>query len=67
MNWKKILNKYRKKSTTEQQLHKKEILEAFKKMMRIEEITEDDFGRYMDGLVFFPEMLYILIRYHEHS
>jgi len=61
INWKEILEKNNKLSIMEQNKNKKEIIEAFRAMIKSKP-TEEEFSYYLGGCVMFAEMFYILIQ-----
>lgn len=61
MNWKKILKEERNKSITEQQDNREQIIEAFREMWKTKP-TEQQFSKYVSGLVLFPECLYMMVK-----
>ena len=65
MDWKKTLNKYKDSSANIQTKHKKEMIAAFKEMVRNVK-SEKEFASYTYGLVFFPEMLYFALYQGRH-
>lgn len=58
-SWKNVLTKMQNELPDIQIAHKKEIIQAFKDML-FSNVTEEDFGDYLTGIVVFPEMLHSL-------
>lgn len=61
MNYKQTLKKYQNKSIDIQIQGKTEIIEAFRDFWKSNP-TEKDFYKYTNGLVLFPEMIYIMVK-----
>jgi len=60
MNWKKILKEERNKLVEEQIENKEIIIEAFREMWKTKP-TEQQFAEYTEGLVIFPECIYMMV------